>query len=205
MTFGPVSSVDPAIYGSPPPGSTLPNGLISFRLDDVPVGGAATVRIYSSSLVGVNGYAKYHDGAWSSLAPANVAVDLAGGFVEIVLTDGAIGDDDGTANGSILDPGGPAVVVLNTAPTVRADMGVAGLEEVGFQTNAVVITGSLVDAQGNGPFTDERQVDRHRQLHSADRDERFQVHSSQSCIRAPAFVRPRCGSATRSAHAAPTP
>jgi hypothetical protein len=45
------------------------------------------------------------------------------------------------------------VVVVDTAPIVLADMGVAGLEEVGFQSNAVVITGSFTDPTGSGPFS----------------------------------------------------
>ncbi len=42
---------------------------------------------------------------------------------------------------------------LNTAPAVRADMGVAGLETIGFQSPAVVLFGSFSDAENNGPYT----------------------------------------------------
>jgi uncharacterized protein YjbI with pentapeptide repeats len=45
------------------------------------------------------------------------------------------------------------VVAPNTAPTVRADMGVAGLQEIGFQTNIVIIDGTFADPSGPGPWT----------------------------------------------------
>lgn len=44
-------------------------------------------------------------------------------------------------------------IPTNDAPTVRADMGVTGLNEIGFQTNIVVINGSFSDPAGPGPYT----------------------------------------------------
>ena len=49
------------------------------------------------------------------------------------------------------------VRAANTAPAVRADLGITGLEDVGFLTNAVALTGSFTDAEGNGPFRAEVQ------------------------------------------------
>ena len=45
------------------------------------------------------------------------------------------------------------VVSVNPAPEVRADMGVTGLNEIGFQTNIVVLTGTFSDPNGPGPYT----------------------------------------------------
>ena len=45
------------------------------------------------------------------------------------------------------------VAAANQAPVVKADMGVAGLETIGFQTLAVALTGSFTDADGPGPYT----------------------------------------------------
>ena len=45
------------------------------------------------------------------------------------------------------------VIPVNPAPTVRADMGVTGLNEIGFQSNIVVLTGSFSDPNGPGPYT----------------------------------------------------
>ena len=44
----------------------------------------------------------------------------------------------------------PAVV--NQAPVVRADMGVAGLQEIGYQSNVIVLAGSFTDADGGAPY-----------------------------------------------------
>jgi hypothetical protein len=45
------------------------------------------------------------------------------------------------------------VIASNTAPVVKADMGVAGLETIGFQSAAVLAAGSFTDSEGNGPYT----------------------------------------------------
>jgi CSLREA domain-containing protein len=44
-------------------------------------------------------------------------------------------------------------ITLNAAPTVRADMGIAGLEQIGYQTGAVAIVGSFTAPAATGPFT----------------------------------------------------
>jgi hypothetical protein len=41
----------------------------------------------------------------------------------------------------------------NQAPIVAADMGVTGLQEIGYRGNAIVVTGSFADADGAGPYT----------------------------------------------------
>lgn len=46
-----------------------------------------------------------------------------------------------------------AVTAANTAPVVRADLGVTGLNEVGFQSRSVVLTGSFTDIDGTAPYT----------------------------------------------------
>lgn len=45
------------------------------------------------------------------------------------------------------------VVTVNPAPTVLADMDVAGLNEIGFQSNVVALTGTFTDPNGPGPYT----------------------------------------------------
>ena len=44
------------------------------------------------------------------------------------------------------------VAAISTAPVVVADMGVGGLQEIGFRGNAVLIAGSYTDSDGNGPY-----------------------------------------------------
>jgi hypothetical protein len=45
------------------------------------------------------------------------------------------------------------VTATNAAPVVRADMGVSGLEEIGFRSGVVLLTGSVTDPDGSGPYT----------------------------------------------------
>jgi NHL repeat len=45
------------------------------------------------------------------------------------------------------------VVAANAAPVVAADMGVSGLQEIGYPTGIVVLTGSIRDPDGPGPYT----------------------------------------------------
>ena len=44
------------------------------------------------------------------------------------------------------------VVPPNAAPSVRADMGITGLNDVGFQSRAVTLSGTFSDVDGSGPY-----------------------------------------------------
>jgi len=92
-------------------------------------GATRTVSLYPPSTAGVTGYAKYDEGTgtWSQLPPGRVAVFAD--RVEITLTDGGIGDDDGVADGIITDPGGIVVDALandHTGPTISLSGPVSG-------------------------------------------------------------------------------
>jgi len=105
----------------PPPHLTLPVGLVDFQVTGLAPGATRTVSLYPPSTAGVTGYAKYDEGSgtWSQLPADRVAV-LAD-RVEITLTDGGIGDDDGMADGVITDPGGIVVDAFandHTGPTI---------------------------------------------------------------------------------------
>lgn len=88
----------------PPLGYALPHGLLSFEVSGVVPGATVTITVYLESTAGIIGYAKYHDDTWSIL-PAEF-VDVFEDRVEVALTDGGVGDDDGVENGIIVDPGG---------------------------------------------------------------------------------------------------
>ena len=47
-----------------------------------------------------------------------IASTVTGGAVSFTLTDGQLGDDDLTANGRIVDPGGPAAPLSIAIPTL---------------------------------------------------------------------------------------
>jgi hypothetical protein len=116
-----VSTMD--LAGAPPPPAdvTLPAGLTSFVLTGITPGSDQTVSIYMGAIDGVNGYAKYDPGTstWSLLPGSRVQV--VGNHVDITLTDGGVGDDDGVVNGAIADPGGFARIAGGdrTPPVVR--------------------------------------------------------------------------------------
>ena len=109
-----VYTIDPTdttkVKTPPPPGVTLPEGLTNLVLKGVEAGTDQTISIFTSSTQDVTGYAKYDptNKQWSLLPDDRVRIFED--RVEITLTDGGIGDDDGQANRRISDPGGIAIV-----------------------------------------------------------------------------------------------
>lgn len=98
--------------GTTPPGVTFPHGLYDFTLTggnpNVP---ATVVLTYPSPLPAGTVYWKYGKSptsnipAWYQFPGAVISNDRLS--ITLTLTDGALGDDDGQANGTITDPGGP--------------------------------------------------------------------------------------------------
>jgi len=98
---------------NPPTGVTFPYGKVSFKVTGLSNG--QTVRITLTYPGAVDQYWKYQAGAWSQFEGAAIS----GNVVTLTLVDGGAGDSDGLANGTIVDPGGPAVLVSDgggTAP-----------------------------------------------------------------------------------------
>jgi hypothetical protein len=120
-TLADVTTVDEAGLATPPPaGVSLPAGLASFTVTGLAAGADAVVAVHPPSMTDVNGYAKYDAGAGTwSLLPAD-RVTVLPDHLEVRLTDGGVGDADGTADGRVVDPGGVAVVPVGdvTPPTV---------------------------------------------------------------------------------------
>ena len=93
----------------PGTGLSFPHGWLKLRLTDCDVGSTVRVTIHWPVAVSSN-YVKYGrtPGSPSTnifYTPSNLAVN--GNVVSFDVTDGALGDDDLTANGSIVDPSGP--------------------------------------------------------------------------------------------------
>ncbi len=84
--------------------------MTNLVLKGVEKGTDQTISIFTASTQDVTGYAKYDPNTklWSLLPDDRV--EIFGNRVEVTLTDGGIGDDDGEANGRISDPGGIAIV-----------------------------------------------------------------------------------------------
>lgn len=104
-------SIDPSILGDladlP---ESMPFGVLGFKLK-VPVGGTINVDIYlSESLTQDHSWYRYTpQKGWQNYSANTTITPLEDPITRItlLLTDGGPGDADGTANGWILDSGGP--------------------------------------------------------------------------------------------------
>ncbi|MEO5695254.1 MAG: IPTL-CTERM sorting domain-containing protein [Usitatibacter sp.] len=112
--------------GSPPPGSapagvTFPHGLFDFDLTGCTPGSTITMTMTYPTPLPTRTYWKYGP------TPGNPAAHWyvmpsggAGNTLTFSITDGGLGDDDLTANGTIVDQGGPGVgaAVAANVPTM---------------------------------------------------------------------------------------
>jgi hypothetical protein len=95
---------------TPPPGVAFPFGLFDFNATGCTVGATISIQIvYSQPLPAGTQYWKWGPtpgnlvAHWYQMPGSNVS----GNTVTFSITDGGIGDDDVTANGTIVDQGGP--------------------------------------------------------------------------------------------------
>jgi uncharacterized delta-60 repeat protein len=94
--------------------TSFPFGLVGFRIEGLVPGASVQVVItFPGSVAGMQ-YYKYKNGGYFPLP----GVTLSGNTATFTLTDGGIGDSDGVADGTIIDPGGPAIVVV-TPPMLQ--------------------------------------------------------------------------------------
>lgn len=96
--------------GVPPAGLILPYGYFSYSITGLnPSGSSATIVMIlpAPAPTGVQ-YWKCQNGAWINVT--SLLGDNDGDIVlTLTLTDGGLGDADGQANGTIVDPGGVAI------------------------------------------------------------------------------------------------
>ncbi|MBW2171864.1 MAG: hypothetical protein JRF69_07775, partial [Deltaproteobacteria bacterium] len=110
--------------GNTPPGITFPFGFFSFIINNLPTGGATTVTIHLSGSAPAD-YWKYgrtpadpanhwYLFAKEEDAEGNVtgAENISATTIRLYFVDGKRGDNDLTANGTVIDPGAPAVGTL---------------------------------------------------------------------------------------------
>jgi hypothetical protein len=91
------------------PSLTFPYGFFTFRITGLAVGQTVTVTVtLPSDLPTAASYWKYHasEGGWIQIPMGSNDGD---NVITITLVDGGLGDDDGIANGVIVDQGGPGV------------------------------------------------------------------------------------------------
>ena len=110
---------------APTAGVTFPNGLLDLRLSTGSSGTDATVVVqYSTAVPAGAVYMKYGKTAanqtdhWYQLAASRAMFAADRMSVTLTLTDGGAGDNDLLANGTIVDPGGPALVPADPIPTL---------------------------------------------------------------------------------------
>jgi len=99
------------------PAVTFPYGMLSYDIQEIPVG--STVKIvftFSSPMPTNTQYWKYDDvNGWQDITSL-LSHNDGDNILELNITDGGLGDADGIANGIITDPGGPAIPAT-PAPT----------------------------------------------------------------------------------------
>lgn len=91
---------------TPPDLRAFPCGLLGFDVESLSLGASASITVTLPTGLSVDEYWKLQNDAWYQLTDATIAGDT----ITFTLTDGGTGDADNTANGTIVDPGGPAVV-----------------------------------------------------------------------------------------------
>ena len=113
---------------------TLPVGAMEFTLHNVPVGGQAVlaIKVPAEALNPANPHAfvdaagnlkeglswfKIRNGKWKGMVP--IVVDKVAQEIRVTLTDGGPEDDDGMANGEIMDPGAPGFGATEEAATTN--------------------------------------------------------------------------------------
>jgi PGF-CTERM protein len=99
----------------------LPYGLFKFDITDLSIGESVTLTLtFPESLSEGTTYWKYgktQDNTVDHWYEIPVGDSDGDNIITITLTDGGLGDDDLTANGVIVDDGGPGIMEATSAPT----------------------------------------------------------------------------------------
>ncbi len=97
---------------APPAGVTFPMGALTFEVAGVTPGGLVPIRLTFPAGVPAWAYYKYSGGAWSRLDwdGTTGGRPLDARTLELVLRDGGRGDEDGSADGVVRDPGAPGLI-----------------------------------------------------------------------------------------------
>ncbi len=106
-------SIDPSGEIAPPEGVTLSHELVGFEITGLTPGATVTVTVtFHTGLTGTKYYKLRSNNTWLDFSDHAV---ISGNTVTLTLTDDGAGDDDPT-DGTIVDPGGPASVIVPSAP-----------------------------------------------------------------------------------------
>jgi hypothetical protein len=125
-------------FGKP---NNLPFGLIDFRLRVVGPGDEAVVTVYFSDRTPKNAkWYKYDpiEGVWFDYS-ANAKMGANKKSITLRLQDGGMGDADGIANGTIVDPSG-----------LSADLSGVSTADIGVADSSGVNSSCFISAAGHG-------------------------------------------------------
>jgi hypothetical protein len=90
-------------------GFSFPHGFFSFNITNITPGSTVTITITLPSAVPVGTqYWKCQNGAWTNCTSL-LGDDDGDDVLTLTIEDGGLGDADGAANGTIVDPGGPGL------------------------------------------------------------------------------------------------
>ena len=111
---GLTATAQSALACPPMPDLSFPHGFFSFNITNITPGSTVTITItLPSAMPTGTQYWKCHNGAWVDVTVL-VGDNDGDSVLTLTLTDGGLGDSDGAANGIIIDPGGPGVVIVGT-------------------------------------------------------------------------------------------
>ena len=109
-----------------PANADFPLGFPTFNLTGIGAGDDVQVSLYLTSTNGINSYYKYDGaGGWFNFTyddASHTGAEVLSDRINLYFVDGARGDGDGSANGAIADPGGPAYEL----PTYELTINVSG-------------------------------------------------------------------------------
>jgi len=109
-----LTAMAPQDCGAGPPPMYFPHGIFNFTIPNITPGSTVTITItFPSPVPTLFEYWKCQNGNWvncTSLLGSNDGDNV----LTLTITDGGLGDADGVANGTIVDPGGPC---FSTSPT----------------------------------------------------------------------------------------
>jgi hypothetical protein len=88
-------------------GIHMPYGLFSYRIDGLSPGAAVYITFYFPDAIPSDAKWYKYDSADGNLLDYTENISIDGNKIVITITDGGSGDEDGLANGIIIDPSGP--------------------------------------------------------------------------------------------------
>jgi hypothetical protein len=143
---GSLTAVNPSDLPNPP--VEFPHGLFSFHITSLNPGQAVNVTlVLPSDLPAGSGYWKYSTThGWYRIPMHSNDGD---NIVTLTLQDGGAGDDDGAANGVIVDAGGPGIAARIAVETREVNAAILADATVALYEDDVEIASAVTNTTGD--------------------------------------------------------